>query len=316
MPRYSKILVTGGAGFIGSHLVDKLLKLGFEVSIIDNFSTGRLENINGALCNKNCHLIKGDIRDTALVKRVMSGVDAIFHEAALISIAQSIEDPLLGSDINIMGTLNLIKAAVNARVKRFIFASSAAVYGEAITFEKVETMPTNPTSPYGVTKLAVEKFLRVFAGLNGLEAVSLRYFNVYGPRQNSSINGQYGGVISIFLNRLVNNLSPEIHGNGEQTRDFVYVQDVVEANMCALKCRNAVGEVFNVGSGNRTSVNQVAEQLKVILNKQSVLNIYNEPRLGDVQHCYAQISKAISGLKWRPHYSFEDGLKALVNSCV
>ena len=309
MPKYTKILVTGGAGFIGSHIVDRLLKQGFEVSVIDNFSTGSMENINSAMSNKDCRLLKGDIRDPVSIKQALIGVDAIFHEAAEISIARSIEDPLLTSDINIMGTLNVIKSAVDAGVKRFVFASSAAVYGEALVSEKTEALPTNPTTPYGVTKLSVEKYLKAFYEINGLEAVSLRYFNVYGPRQRSDINGQYGGVITIFMNRLSNNLPPIIYGNGEQTRDFVYVQDIVEANMCALNCNNAKGDVFNIGSGNRTSVNQVSEELKSMLNKQDIPNIYKESRLGDVQHCYAQISKAVSQLNWKPRYSFREGMK-------
>ena len=313
MSRYSRILVTGGAGFIGSHLVDQLLKQSFEVVILDNFSSGRLENIAQALNSKNCHLIKGDIRDFALVKQAMTGVDAVFHEAALTSMAQSIEDPILASDVNVMGTLNLLKAALDSGVKRFIFASSAAVYGESLRAEKVETAATNPSSPYGVSKLAVEKYLRVFFETNGLETVSLRCFNVYGPRQTSDLNGQYGGVITIFLSRLLNNLSPIIYGDGEQTRDFVYVQDVVQANMCALNCNNANGDVFNVGSGNRTSVNQVAERLKSVLNRSDIPNIYKEPRAGDVKHCYAKISKAAKRLKWTPQCSFEEGIRALAD---
>jgi UDP-glucose 4-epimerase len=313
MSRYSRILVTGGAGFIGSHIVDQLLKQGFEVVILDNFSSGRLENIAGALDKKNCHLIKGDIRDFALVKQAITGVDAVFHEAALTSMAQSIEDPILASEINVMGTLNLVKAALDSSVKRFVFASSAAVYGESLAVEKVETATTNPSSPYGVSKLAVEKYLRAFFETNGLEAVSLRCFNVYGPRQNSDLNGQYGGVITIFLNRLLNNLSPIIYGDGEQTRDFVYVQDVVQANICALNCDSANGDVFNVGSGTRTSINQVAEHLKLVLNRPDILNIYKEPRVGDVKHCYAIISKAASRLRWIPQCSFEEGIRALAD---
>ncbi len=309
MSKYSRILVTGGAGFIGSHIVDRLLKEDIEVSIVDNFFTGNLHNISEALNNKHCHLFKGDIRDQVVVKQAINGVDAVIHEAAAISIAQSIEDPVACSDINIMGTLNLIRTAINSGVKRFIFASSAAVYGEAIVSEKTETLSTNPTSPYGVTKLSVEKYLRAFFETNGLEAISLRYFNVYGPRQRSDINGQYGGVITIFLNRLLNNLPPIIFGDGEQTRDFVYIQDVVEANMCALKCNRAQGDVFNVGTGNQTSVNQVSTELKILLNKQNIPNIYKEPRIGDVQHCYAKIKKAASEINWAPRYSFQEGLK-------
>lgn len=293
--------------------MDRLLKEGFEVVVLDNFSTGRIENITHALDNKNYHLIKGDIRDTALVKEVISNVDAVFHEAALISVPQSIENPLLANDINISGTLNLLKAALDVNVKRFIFASSAAVYGEYLIPKKTEDMLTNPTSPYGVTKLAAEKYLKIFHELYGLETVSLRYFNIYGPRQNFDLNAQYGGVITIFMNRLLNNLSPLIYGTGEQTRDFVYVQDIVEANMCALNCKNANGEVFNIGSGTKTSVNRVAEHLKAVLEKQNISNTYMEQRKGDVQYNYADIKKAISALNWNPRFSFEEGIKDLVD---
>jgi UDP-glucose 4-epimerase len=309
--RYSRILVTGGAGFIGSHIVEYLLRQGFEVVVLDNFSSGRLENIADALNNKNCHLIEGDIRDLAVVKRAMSGVDAVFHEAALISIPHSIENPILTSEVNIIGTLNLLKTAADSGVKRFVFASSAAVYGEALTAEKVESAETSPSSPYGVSKLACEKYLKVFFETNGLETISLRYFNVYGSRQNSDVSSQYGGVIPIFLNRLLNNLSPVIYGDGEQTRDFVFVQDVVQANMCALNSNNAKGDVFNVGSGTRTSINQVANLLKLVLNKPDIPNIHEEPRVGDVKHCYANISKAASMLNWTPKCSFEEGISAL-----
>lgn len=293
--------------------MDRLLKEGFEVVVLDNFSTGRIENITHALDNKNYHLIKGDIRDTTLVKEVISNVDAVFHEAALISVPQSIENPLLANDINISGTLNLLKAALDVNVKRFIFASSAAVYGEYLIPKKTEDMLTNPTSPYGVTKLAAEKYLKIFHELYGLETVSLRYFNIYGPRQNFDLNAQYGGVITIFMNRLLNNLSPLIYGTGEQTRDFVYVQDIVEANMCALNCKNANGEIFNIGSGTKTSVNRVAEHLKAVLEKQNISNTYMEQRKGDVQYNYADIKKAISALNWNPRFSFEEGIKDLVD---
>lgn len=311
--RYSRILVTGGAGFIGSHIVDRLLEENFEVIIIDNLSAGSIDNIVHNQDNKNCTMIQGDIRDGALVNEAMKGVDAVLHEAALVSIPLSIQDPLLANDVNVSGTLNLLKSASDAGVKRFILASSAAVYGKTPTRGIAEDMRTNPTSPYGATKLAGEEHLKVFHEVYGLETVSLRYFNVYGPRQRFDLQAQYGGVIAIFLNRLLRNLPPIIHGDGEQTRDFVYVKDIAEANICALNSKNAVGDVFNIGSGTRISVNSVAETLKKMLNKQNVKNTHTEPRLGDVRHSYADISRAASILGFTPRYPFEDGLRILVD---
>jgi len=311
--RYSRVLVTGGAGFIGSHLVDRLLKEGFEVTVIDDLSTGRLENIAHNQNRKDFHFVKGDIRDRDLVKKTVKDMDAVFHEAALVSITFSVQNPILANDINVSGTLNLLKASSDLDVKRFIYASSAAVYGETSLPQKREDMSTNPTSPYGVSKLAAENYVRSFHTVYGLETVSLRYFNVYGPRQSFDIQCAYGGVITIFLNRLLRNLSPIIYGDGEQTRDFVYIQDIVKANMLALNNKNVAGEFFNIGNGTIISVNQVAEVLKDAMNRRGLKNTYEETRIGDVRHSYADVSKAKKILGYNPRFSFKKGIAELID---
>ena len=310
---HKKILVTGGAGFIGSHIVDKLMEEGFDVTVMDNLETGRLENIAHHENKKDFHFVKGDIRDFDLVKETMRDVDAVFHEAALASVTRSVKDPILTNEINVGGTLNLLKASSDLGVKRFVFASSAAIYGEAKSPLKKEDMVPNPTSPYGVSKLAAENYVRVFYKAYGLETVCLRFFNVYGPRQNVDIHGSYGGAISIFLNRILKGLPPIIYGDGEQTRDFVYVEDVVEANMLALKKKNAGGEVFNIATGKKISVNQVAETLKDIMKRKDLKTTYADPRPTDIRHGYADISKATKILGYNPKFSFKEGLTELVN---
>jgi len=305
-------LVTGGAGFIGSHVVDRLLSDGYDVTVLDDLSSGSLGNIARHKGEKAFRLVKGDIRDAKLVREVLKGVDAVFHEAAFVSVTLSVKDPVVANDVNVAGTLNVLKASVDLGVKRFVFASSAAVYGETSTPLKSEDMASVPLSPYGVSKLAAESYVRSFYRTYGLETVSLRYFNVYGPRQSFDLDCAYGGVISIFLNRILRGMSPVVYGDGEQTRDFVYVRDIVEANMLALNSKKAAGEAINVGSGTRVSVNRVAEVLKSLLNKTSVKNIYADPRIGDVLHGYAAIAKAGEILGYRHTVSFEEGLRELV----
>jgi len=304
--------VTGGLGFIGSHIVDRLLREGYEVTVLDNLSTGKIENL---ACNQHERLdiVKGDIRDSNLVKKAMKGANLVFHEAALASVALSVSNPLLTNDVNVSGTLNILKTAVDLHVKRLIFASSAAVYGETQSFEKKENDVPNPRTPYGVSKLAGEKYARSFFELYGLETVSLRYFNVYGPRQNFNLQAQYGGVITIFLNQLMRNMSPTIYGDGKQTRDFVYINDIVQANLLAMDSKNAIGESFNIGSGTRISVNEVAETLKRALDKKNTKNLHLDSRLGDLKHGYADISKAKKMLSYIPGVSFGDGIADLVD---
>lgn len=309
MPKnYSRILVTGGAGFIGSHIVDRLLKEGFEVTVIDDLSTGRRENLVHNLGRKDLHLIKGDIRDKSLVKRVIEDVDAVFHEAALVSVPRSIENPLLTNEINVSGTLNLLKACVDANVKRFVYASSTAVYGDCKTLPIHENLRPQPISPYAVSKLAAENYVKIYHRVYSLNTVCLRYFNVYGPRQTHS---PYSGVITIFINNLLKNEPPVIYGDGKQTRDFIHVQDVVEANMLGLTKSAAVGEILNVATGTRTTINQLAAMLQQIL-KTSLKPVYANPRPGDIKHSFADIAKAKKLLGYSPKTSLQKGLTQLV----
>ena len=310
--KYRKILVTGGAGFIGSHLVDRLLNEGFDVTVMDNLYTGRMENIAHHRNKKMFHFVKCDIRDFNLVKEKMKDIDAVFHEAALVSVTSSVRNPIITNDINVGGTINLLKASSDLGVKRFIFASSAAIYGDTNSpLAKEGTIP-NPISPYGVSKLAAENYVRVFHKAYGLETVCLRYFNVYGPRQSFDVQDAYGGAITIFTNRLLKNMSPIIYGDGEQTRDFIYIQDVVEANMLALGSKNAAGEVLNIGTGKNISLNKMVGVLKDITNKKNLKNVYADPRPTDIRHSYADISKAKKILAYDPRFSIKEGLIELV----
>jgi len=309
----SKILVTGGAGFIGSHLVDRLLNEGFEVIVIDNLNTGHLNNLAHHQDTKEFRFVKGDIRDSNIVKDLMKDVDAVFHEAALASVTLSMQNPVLTNDVNVTGTLNLLKVSSDLGVKRFMYASSAAVYGDTSSPQKREDMTLNPTSPYGVSKLAAENYVSLFNRMYGLETVSLRYFNVYGPRQRFDIHHAYGGAITIFINRLLKNMPPLIYGDGEQTRDFVHIEDIIHANMLALNSKNAPGEVFNVGTGENISISQLAELLKDIMDKKDLRNICVDSRATDIRHGYADISKAKKILGYKPERSIREGLIELVN---
>jgi UDP-glucose 4-epimerase len=301
--------VTGGAGFIGSHIVDRLLNDDFEVAVLDDLSTGRLENVAHHQGEKNFHFINGDIRSFDLVKSALQDVDAVFHEAALVGVACSVENPVLTNEVNVTGTLNLLKACVDSSVKRFIYASSAAVYGRAETLPHHEGLSPRPASPYGVSKLAAENYVKVFSEVYGLETVCLRCFNVYGSRQTY---GPYSGVITIFINRLLGDQPPTIYGDGKQTRDFINIQDVVDASMLALASKGAVGEVFNIATGIATTVNQVASILQEIMGKPSLKPVYTNPRMGDIQDSYADISKARRVLGHNPRVSLRDGLTKLV----
>jgi len=311
--RHSKILVTGGAGFIGSHIVDRLLEIGFDVTVIDDLSYGRNDNIIHNQGNRSFHFIKGDIRDQSLLKRTIKDIDAIFHQAALVNVALAVVNPELANSINITGSLNLLKASIDQGVKRFVYASTAAVYGDNMNSKSSETDSTNPISPYGISKLAAEQYANYFYRTYGLDTVSLRYFNVYGPRQNLDAQSPYSGVISTFFNTLLNNNPLVIHGDGEQTRDFVFVEDIIEANILALDSRSGVGKSFNIGTGTSYSINYLAETLKHLLNRKNLKNVYCEPRLGDIRHSCADISKASSILGYKPKVSLEEGLKRFVN---
>jgi len=306
---YSDILVTGGSGFIGSHLVDQLLEDGFRVRVIDDLSAGDKQNLAHCENNKSFEFIEGDIRDFDLVKKTVKGVDAVFHEAALVSVTRSVEDPLLSNEINVGGSLNLLKACVDTNVKRFVYASSCAVYGEAEVLPISEELSTKPLSPYAVDKLAVEKYAKVFHEAYGIETIGLRYFNVYGPRQKY---GPYSGVISIFINSFLENKAPIIYGDGEQTRDFVNVKDVVKANMLALSKGSIAGQVFNISSGKAITINEIVKIIQKITDKESIDPVYSEPRVGDIKDSYAEIIKAQRNLEYEPKVQFEKGLEELI----
>jgi UDP-glucose 4-epimerase len=308
---YSKVLVTGGAGFIGSHIVDRLLAEGIEVIVLDNLLTGHLENVKQHIGKENFRFVHGDIRDSCLIREVVRDVDAVIHQAALVSVPESIKDPIATNDVNVNGTLNLLRASLDSNVKRFVYASSCAVYGDARSLPVKEVSLSRPTSPYGVSKLAAENYVRVFYEAFGLETVCLRYFNVYGSRQTYS---DYSGVITQFINRLTNNLQLAIFGDGEQTRDFVHVQDVVEANILALKNREGAEEPLNIGTGVATTINQLASVLLEITNKTHLKLMHSKPRKGDIKHSVADISKAGKTLYYSPKVALKEGLKELMKS--
>jgi nucleoside-diphosphate-sugar epimerase len=308
---FSEILVTGGAGFIGSHIVDRLLEEGFKVRVLDNLSTGEKENLAQHQNKKGFQFTKGDIRNFELAKKAVRGVDAVIHEAALVSVTRSVEDPLLSNEINITGTLNLLKASADAHIKRFVLASSCAVYGDTETLPNHEKLAPKPLSPYAVGKLAAENYAKVFYNVYGLETVSLRYFNVYGPRQKY---GPYSGVISTFINGLLENKPPTICGDGEQTRDFVNVKDVVQANMLALTKREAAGEVFNISTGEPITINKLTEALQKSMGKTALKPFHGEPRAGDIRHSYGDITNARRNLGYEPKVQLEKGLSELVKS--
>lgn len=309
---YSKILVTGGAGFIGSHLVDRLLREGFEVTLIDDLSSGNLENVRHHTSKKDFHFIQGDIRNFNLVKRTVKEVDALFHEAAVLSWTDSWKSLIHLNQVNVNGTLTLLKACLDSNVKRFIYASSAAVYGETNIQPQHEDLTPKPISPYGVSKLSAEQYVQVFHKLYGLETVCLRCFNVYGPRQTY---GPYSGVAINFINQISNNKPPIIYGDGEQTRDFVNIKDVVNANMLALAKKSAVGEAFNIGTGVSTRINELAEILQQIMNKTDIKPIYSDARPADIQHSRANINKAKNILGYDPKIPLRNGLDELVKRC-
>jgi len=303
-----KALVTGGAGFIGSHIVDRLLKDGNEVVVLDDFSTGHRSNLAD---NDKLTIVEGDISNADTVNEIMPGIDWVFHMAAVASVPKTVNDPVGSSAVNYQGTLHLLEAARNNSVKRFMFASSAALYGDEPTLPKVETMLPVTLSPYAVDKLASEYACGMYTKLYGLETVCMRYFNVYGPRQDPS--SPYSGVISIFTDKLKNNETPTIFGDGEQTRDFVFVSDVVEANMKAATTQTGTGQYFNIATGNKITLNQLLKILCDIYGVDFKAN-YAETRKGDIKESYAVVDKANTVLGWKAAVELNQGLKILCDS--
>jgi UDP-glucose 4-epimerase len=303
-----RVLVTGGAGFIGSHLVDRLINDGCSVRVIDDLSTGKLDNIAEHVESGKVEFVKGDIRDLALLKRCVDEVDGVVHLAAQISVPFSVLNPQLTFGINEAGTLKLLKTCVRAKVRRFVLASTCAVYGEPVYLPVDEKHPVQPISPYAESKLGAER--HCFAAFRdcGLETAVLRFFNVYGPRQGVN---DYSGVITKFLDRCRRSLPLLVFGDGTQTRDFVNVSDVVSTLMLALQRDAAAGETFNVGTGKAVSIEQLAEIMLELL--QLDLPIVHEPaRPGDIKHSYADISKAQRILQYEPAVRFDDGLRELI----
>jgi len=305
---YSRALITGGAGFIGGHLVDRLIKGGLEVTVLDNLSSGQEENLSLHVKDDSFHFVRGDIRDTGLVRGLVKGVDIIFHEAAIVSVPLTIKDPVLAHDVNVNGTLNILTACLNSSVKRFVYASCCAVYGNAEVSPQNEGLPPSPISPYAATKVSAEGYCKAFHQVYGVETVSLRLFNVYGPRQKL---GNYSGVLVKFIDRLSRNEPPVIYGDGEQTRDLTYVEDVVEAHILALSSKSAVGEVFNIATGYATKINELLNMLADVMDVAPLRPMYAESRLGDVRHSCGDITKARRVLGYMPKFSLEEGLRKL-----
>jgi len=303
-------LITGGAGFIGSHLALFLARSGAVVRVLDNFSAGRRENLSDL--TTKITMAEGDIRNRDLVRQLMDGVDVVFHLAAVAAVAPSIKDPLTCNEVNVGGTLNVLAAARDTGVRRVVIASSAAVYGPEPPVPTPETSSCVPASPYAVSKAAGEHYARVFAKLYGVEAVSLRLFNVYGPRQNPA--SEYSGVVSRFLERLLQGEALAVDGDGEQSRDFVFVDDVVQALTLAAEVPGISGEVFNVATGRRTSINELATTLAAVVAPEKQIGpVHRAARAGDVRHSCANIGKANRDLGYAPRYSLAEGLARTVD---
>jgi nucleoside-diphosphate-sugar epimerase len=296
-------LVTGGAGFIGSNIAEALSKRGDRVRVLDNFVTGRRENLAAIGA---ADLVEGDLRNPADVARAVDGVEGVFHEAALRSVPRSVDDPTSSNDVNITGTLNLLMACREAKVRRVVYASSSSVYGDDPALPKVETLPTNPISPYAVSKLGAEHYCRTFARLYGLETVSLRYFNVFGPRQNPE--SIYSAVIPRFLELALKHEPLEIHGDGLQSRDFTYIDNVVRGNLLAMDAPGVSGEVFNLACNTRHTLIDIADHIGRFLGR-PLERRHVASRAGDVRHTLADISKATRLLDYAPTVDFGDGMR-------
>ncbi|WP_379970081.1 SDR family oxidoreductase [Epilithonimonas sp. UC225_85] len=311
------ILVTGGAGFIGSNLCEELLSLGANVTCLDNFSTGLRENLDALKDKPNFSLIEGDIRDLETCQKACENQDFVLHEAALGSVPRSINDPITSNDVNVGGFLNMLVAARDCGVKRFIYAASSSTYGDSESLPKVEDVIGKPLSPYAITKYVNELYADVFKRTYGFDTIGLRYFNVFGRKQNP--NGAYAAVIPKFVMQLMNHESPVINGGGEYSRDFTYIDNVILMNLLALTSENdeAVNQIYNTAFGERTTLNDLVKYLKEYLSDfdsriANVQIIYGDYRKGDVPHSLASIDKAKNLLDYQPKHSMKDGLKEAV----
>ena len=300
-------LVTGGAGFIGSNIVERLIRDGEQVRVLDNFSTGKRDNLAPWL--DRIELIEGDIRDREVVKRAAKGIDYVLHQAALPSVPRSVDDPATTHEVNATGPLNVLLAARDSGVKRLVYASSSSVYGNSLELPKREEMPTRPLSPYAVSKLAGENYCRAFYEVYGLQTVCLRYFNVFGPRQDPA--SQYAAVIPKFIRAALDGRQLVIYGDGTQSRDFTYVENVVECNLLACRASGVAGEVFNTACGERFTLLELVDALERVIGKKVECE-FAAPRPGEVKHSLAAIEKARRHLGYTPLVGFDEGLRRVV----
>ena len=298
----SNYLVSGGAGFIGSHLSEELVRRGHRVRVVDSLITGKRSNLDHI---SGIEFVEGDLADPGVAERAVEGIDYVLHQAAIPSVPRSVEDPITSNRANIDASLNLLVAARDAKVKRVVYAGSSSAYGNQPTLPKVETMPTAPLSPYALQKLVVEQYAQMFTDLYGLETVTTRYFNVFGPRQDPS--SHYSGVISLFIIALCDGRRPTIYGDGEHTRDFTYVANVVDGVLRACHAPNVAGQVINVATSGRVSLNHLFRTIRDLTGA-TVEPVYAEPRAGDVKDSQADITKAKALLGYTPLVTFEDGL--------
>lgn len=299
-----RYVVTGGAGFIGSNTVDELVRRGQDVTVLDDFSAGKDENLKQVA--GKIKIVRGSITDLAIAREVCAGADFVIHLAARTSVPRSVKDPIETNHINIDGTLNMLVAARDAKVRRLVYAASSSAYGETPTQPKRESMCSDPISPYGVSKFVGELYAKVFGRCYGLETVCLRYFNVFGPRQDPT--SQYSGVLSKFCTALLKDGQPVVFGDGEQSRDFNYIENVVQANLLACEAPGSSGRVFNIGTGGRYTLNETLHLLEKISGKKAAAK-YDPPRAGDILHSQADISEARKMLGYDPKVSFEEGLR-------
>jgi len=304
------VLVTGGAGFIGSHIVDALVESGARVRVVDNLSTGHLENLRSV--GDRIDFLEGDLADSAIAQRAVDGVELVFHEAALPSVPRSVANPRETHLASVEATFNLLLAAKEKGVRRVVYAASSSAYGDQPTLPKIESMRPEPLSPYAAAKLVGEYYCQVFNRSYGLETVCLRYFNIFGPRQDPG--SPYSGVISLFTDRLLKGERPIIYGNGEQTRDFTYVSNAVEANLLAAETNRGVGEVINIANGQQVSINQLFELIRGITGREQIEPEYREARTGDILHSLADLSRAREYLEFRPRIGLEEGLRLTIQS--
>ena len=312
-----KILITGGAGFIGSNLTEYFLNKGYFVICLDNFATGHRHNIVSFLENPNYTLIEGDIRDLEVCRKAVENVDYVLHQAALGSVPRSIKDPITSNDVNVSGFLNMLIASRDAEVKRFVYAASSSTYGDSESLPKIEEVIGRPLSPYAITKYVNELYADVFSKTYGIQCIGLRYFNVFGRRQDP--NGAYAAVIPLFVKQLINHESPKINGTGDYSRDFTYIDNVIQMNELAMLSNNpeAVNTVYNTAVGDRTTLNDLMHYLKKHLSEfdpeiAGINTIYGPNRVGDIPHSLASIKKAERLLGYKPSHTIDQGLKEAV----